>query len=164
MDDDFALHRGSRYRTVLVDLERRTLVDVLPDRSADTFACWLREHPGVKIPVKDLQEARRFYENTLGVTPVREDEEFLEYRTGDSRFGIYPDQEAAGSAQHTLGSFMVEDIEATVTELRSRDVTFEEYDMPGLKTENGIAQSGDAKVAFFRDPDGNILSVVEQNV
>jgi catechol 2,3-dioxygenase-like lactoylglutathione lyase family enzyme len=113
------------------------------------------------IPVKDLQEARRFYENTLGATPVREDQEYLEYRTGDSRFGLYPNQEAAGSAQHTLGSFLVEDIEATVTELRSRGVTFEEYDMPELKTENGIAQVGSEKVAFFKDPDGNILSVVE---
>jgi catechol 2,3-dioxygenase-like lactoylglutathione lyase family enzyme len=113
------------------------------------------------IPVKDLQEARRFYENTLGATPVREDQEYLEYRTGDSRFGLYPNQEAAGSAQHTLGSFLVEDIEATVTELRSRGVTFEEYDAPGLKTENGIAQIGPEKAAFFKDPDGNILSVVE---
>ncbi len=113
------------------------------------------------IPVKDLQEAKRFYENTLGASPVREDEEFLEYRTGDSHFGLYPNQDAAGSALHTLGSFMVEDIEATVTELRSRGIDFEEYDMPGLKTENGIAQIGPYKGAFFRDPDGNILSVVE---
>ena len=114
------------------------------------------------IPVKDLQEARRFYENTLGATPVREDQEYLQYRTGDSRFGLYPNQEAAGSAQHTLGSFIVEDVEATVTELRARGVTFEEYDAPGLKTENGIAQIGPAeKAAFFNDPDGNILSVVE---
>jgi len=60
------------------------------------------------------------------------------------------------------GGLVVEDIEATVTELRSRGVTFEEYDMPGLKTENGIAQIGPVeKVAFFKDPDGNILSVVE---
>ena len=92
---------------------------------------------------------------------MREDQEYLQYRTGDSRFGLYPNQEAAGSAQHTLGSFLVEDIEATVTELRSSGVTFEEYDMPGLKTENGIAQIGPEKVAFFKDPDGNILSVVE---
>ena len=113
------------------------------------------------IPVRDLQEARRFYENTLGATPVREDEEFLEYRTADSHFGLYPNQDAAGSALHTLGSFLVEDVEATVTELRSRGIDFEEYDMPGLKTENGIAQIGRYKGAFFRDPDGNILSVVE---
>ena len=113
------------------------------------------------IPVKDLQEARRFYENTLGATPVREEEDYLQFQTGDSLFGLYPNQDAAGSALHTLGSFMVEDIEATVTELRSRGIDFEEYDMPGLKTENGIAQIGPEKVAFFKDPDGNILSVVE---
>jgi catechol 2,3-dioxygenase-like lactoylglutathione lyase family enzyme len=113
------------------------------------------------IPVKDLQEAKRFYENTLGANPVREEEDYLQYQTGDSLFGLYPNQEAAGSALHTLGSFMVEDIEATVTVLRSRGIDFEEYDMPGLKTENGIAQIGPEQVAFFKDPDGNILSVVE---
>ena len=113
------------------------------------------------IPVKDLQEARRFYENTLGANPVREEEDYLQYRTGDSLFGLYPNQDAAGSALHTLGSFMVEDIEATVTELSSRGIDFEEYDMPGLKTENGIAQIGPEKAAFFKDPDGNILSVAE---
>ena len=65
------------------------------------------------IPVKDLQEARNFYENSLGATPVREEEDYLQYRTGDSLFGLYPNQNAAGSALHTLGSFIVEDIEAT---------------------------------------------------
>ncbi len=116
------------------------------------------------IPVKDLQEARRFYEDVLGATPMHEvDTEIIIYETGGVRFAIYPTQDA-GRAQHTLGSFIVEDIEARVAELRSLGVTFEEYDMPGLKTENGIAQSGPDKVAFFKDPDGNILSVVEEDV
>jgi catechol 2,3-dioxygenase-like lactoylglutathione lyase family enzyme len=61
------------------------------------------------IPVKDLQEARNFYENTLGATLVREEEDYFQYQTGDSLFGLYPNQDAAGSALHTLGSFMVED-------------------------------------------------------
>jgi catechol 2,3-dioxygenase-like lactoylglutathione lyase family enzyme len=115
------------------------------------------------ISVKDLQEARRFYEDILGVSPVRESETEIVYRAGDTLFAIYPGP-AAGSCQHTLGTFMVEDIEAMVEELRSRGVTFEEYDMPGLKTVNGIAQIGPDKVAWFKDPDGNILSVGEEDV
>ena len=69
--------------------------------------------------------------------------------------------EYAGTAQHTLGAFMVQDIDATVAELRGKGVTFEDYDLPGLKTVNGIAELGGIRGAWFKDPEGNILSVVQ---
>jgi len=114
---------------------------------------------GANIPVRNVEDARRFYEGILGATPVRVQEAEIIYRAGNTRFGIYQ-TEAAGRAEHTLGTFSgVEDIEATVSELRSRGVTFQEYDLPGFKTVDGIAQFGPERVAWFKDPDGNILSI-----
>jgi catechol 2,3-dioxygenase-like lactoylglutathione lyase family enzyme len=115
------------------------------------------------IPVSDLLEARRFYEEVLGIPPVRESETEILYRAGDTRFAVYPSQ-GAGSARHTLGSFIVEHIEAVVAELRSRGVSFEEYDEPELRTVNGIARLGPDKVAYFKDPSGNILALVQEDV
>jgi catechol 2,3-dioxygenase-like lactoylglutathione lyase family enzyme len=115
---------------------------------------------GATIPAKDLEGTRRFYENVLGAEAVSEDPGGIIYQSGDSYFTLYP-TEFAGTAQHTLGAFMVQDVEATVAELRGKGVTFEEYDMPGLKTVNGIAELGGARGAWFKDPEGNILSVVE---
>ena len=117
----------------------------------------------VAIPVTDLREARRFYEDVLGLTPVREGETEVLYLAGSTRVAIYPSQDA-GSAQHTLGSFIVEDIESVSAGLRSRGVSFEEYDMPELKTVNGIAHLGPDKVAWFKAPSGNILSPVQEDV
>jgi catechol 2,3-dioxygenase-like lactoylglutathione lyase family enzyme len=115
---------------------------------------------GATIPAKDLEGTRRFYENVLGAKAVSEDPGGIIYQSGDSYFSVYP-TEFAGTAQHTLGAFMVQDVEATVAELRGKGVTFEEYDMPGLKTVNGIAELGGVRGAWFKDPEGNILSVVE---
>ena len=71
--------------------------------------------------------------------------------------------EAAGLARHTLGSFVVDDIQATTNALRAHGVTFEAYDLPGLKTVDGIARLGPDAVAWFKDPDGNILSLTQEN-
>jgi len=76
-------------------------------------------------------------------------------------FLVYPSQ-FAGTAQSTYMSFEVSDVEQAVKELRERGVTFEEYDMPGLKTVNGIAEIQGVKGAWFKDLDGNILSVGER--
>jgi catechol 2,3-dioxygenase-like lactoylglutathione lyase family enzyme len=115
---------------------------------------------GATIPAKDLDGTRRFYEDVLGAQVMMEDPGGIVYRSGDSTFSLYP-TEYAGTAQHTLGTFVVRDVEAAVAELRGKGVRFEDYDMPGLKTVNGIAELGGMKGAWFKDPEGNILSVVQ---
>jgi catechol 2,3-dioxygenase-like lactoylglutathione lyase family enzyme len=112
------------------------------------------------IPAKDLDGTRRFYEDVLRLEIIREDPGGITYRTGDSVIVLYPTQ-YAGTAEHTLGGFLVKDIESAVADLRAKGVTFEEYDMPGLTTENGIASLGPDKVAWFKDPEGNILSLAQ---
>jgi len=112
------------------------------------------------IPTKDLDGTRRFYEDVLGAQAVDEDPGGILYKSGDFYFSLYP-TEFAGTAQHTLGAFVVRDVEAAVADLRGKGVTFEEYDFPGLKTVNGIAELGGIRGAWFKDPEGNILSVVE---
>jgi hypothetical protein len=93
------------------------------------------------IPAKDMEGTRRFYEDVLGAQVLTEDPGGILYRSGDSTFSLYP-TEFAGTAQHTLGAFMVRDVEAVVADLRSKGVTFEEYDLPGVKTADGIAELG----------------------
>ena len=115
---------------------------------------------GATIPAKDLEGTRRFYEDVLGAQVMTEDPGGIIYRSGDSFFSLYPTQ-YAGTAQHTLGAFLVGDVEATVADLRAKGVRFEDYDLPGLTTVNGIAELGGMKGAWFKDPEGNILSVVQ---
>jgi catechol 2,3-dioxygenase-like lactoylglutathione lyase family enzyme len=114
------------------------------------------------IPTTDLDRAREFYGGVLGLEAIRDLGEEVVYRAGKSEFDVYPTP-SAGTAQHTLGTFIVEDCRAAVDELRTHGVTFEEYDFPGLKTEDGVAQVGPDKVAWFKDPDGNILALTQEN-
>jgi catechol 2,3-dioxygenase-like lactoylglutathione lyase family enzyme len=112
------------------------------------------------IATADLARARSFYEETLGFSMVTEDEAGgVYYQSGTTRFYLYASQ-FAGHAQHTLASWEVDDIASVVDELEARGVVFEKYDLPGLKTdEQGIANLGSTKAAWFKDPDGNILNV-----
>jgi catechol 2,3-dioxygenase-like lactoylglutathione lyase family enzyme len=114
---------------------------------------------GATIPAKDLAGTRKFYEETLGLEAVHEDQDGILYKSGDSYFTLYPTQ-FAGTAQHTLGAFVVRDVEAAVADLKAKGVTFEEYDLPGLKTVDGIADLGGERGGWFKDPEGNILAVV----
>ena len=112
------------------------------------------------IPAKDLDRARRWYEDKLGIKA----DEILEYGvryelSGVSAF-LYPTQ-FAGTAQHTLLSFNTPDLLGDMAEMRKRGVVFEEYDLPDLKTENGVASWGDVKNAWCRDSEGNILGFVQ---
>jgi catechol 2,3-dioxygenase-like lactoylglutathione lyase family enzyme len=116
---------------------------------------------GATIPVKDLEGTRKFYEDVLGLRAVMENPGGVTYQSGDTFVTLYP-TEFAGTAKHTLGGFLVKDVEKAVADLRAKGVTFEEYDMPGLKTENGIAADPTiGKAAWFKDPEGNILSIAE---
>jgi predicted enzyme related to lactoylglutathione lyase len=113
------------------------------------------------IPAKDIVRARRFYEQTLGFTPGREVAGGVTYQFGDhTACFLYPTPNA-GTSRASQAFWQVDDIEREVADLKSRGVTFEEYDMPGLKTHNGIATGGGAKSAWFKDPEGNILAVVQ---
>jgi catechol 2,3-dioxygenase-like lactoylglutathione lyase family enzyme len=112
------------------------------------------------IAVKDLSRAKEFYGDGLGLIASDERPGGIRYEAqGGSWFLVY-ESGFAGTAKNTCMRFEVEDIELTVGELRDRGIVFEEYDLPGLKTVNGIAthESG-ARGAWFKDPDGNILEI-----
>jgi catechol 2,3-dioxygenase-like lactoylglutathione lyase family enzyme len=111
------------------------------------------------LPAHDIERAKRWYEEKLGLTPVSELEQGLRYQSGGVRFEVYPSG-FAGTAQNTAAGFFVDDVERTVDELSAKGVVFEQYDFPGLKTDaKGIARFGTETAAWFKDSEGNILSL-----
>ena len=113
------------------------------------------------IPAQDLQRARTFYEEKLGLKPSEERPEGLIYESGGGRFLLFTSTGQA-SGTHTQLSFEVDDIDASVDELRRNGVVFEEYDFPGFKTVNGIAEIEGERGAWFKDSEGNLLAVGER--
>jgi catechol 2,3-dioxygenase-like lactoylglutathione lyase family enzyme len=112
------------------------------------------------IPVSDLERAKQFYGETLGLTPAMVTEGGVMYGSGGTQFFVYPSTYKASG--HTQMSWVVGDIKAEVAALRGKGVLFDEYDRPGVKTVGGIAQSGPAVwTAYFRDPDGNLLGLTQ---
>ncbi len=113
------------------------------------------------IPVKDLKRAREFYEQKLGFKPKQETGGGVVYEfAGGTGCFMYPTPNA-GTSKASQAFWQVGDVEKEVAELKAKGVKFEEYDMPGLKTVNGIATAGGAKSAWFKDVDGNILALVQ---
>jgi catechol 2,3-dioxygenase-like lactoylglutathione lyase family enzyme len=110
------------------------------------------------LPAQDIERAKAFYSDKLGLKPTEESEQEAIYTVGDTMFSVFPSF-GAPSGEHTQMGFMVEDIDATVTALRDSGVVFEEYDLPGLKTVNGIAELQDERAAWFKDSEGNVLAV-----
>lgn len=113
------------------------------------------------IAVTDLDRAKKFYGEILGFKAQEERSDGVTYEAGGTWFLVYPSQ-FAGTNKATYLSFEVQDVETAAKELRDRGIVFEEYDMPGLKTVDGIAEIQGVKGAWFKDPDGNILSVGER--
>ena len=111
------------------------------------------------IAVSDIDRAKKFYQETLGLKVIDERSDGVRYGAGEGTWLlVYPSQ-FAGSAKSTVVTFDVTDLDTVVKELRERGVVFEEYDMPGLKTVDGIAEIQGVRGAWFKDPDGNILAV-----
>ncbi|MGW7304578.1 VOC family protein [Streptomyces sp. NPDC054835] len=113
------------------------------------------------IPVNDMVRAKRFYSETLGLTLIKESAEDVMYETGGSMIGLY-ETPYGGQAQHTLASWKVADLDAEMKELRSKGIAFEDYDLPGIKTVDGVVESEDMRGAWFKDSEGNILCVLEE--
>jgi catechol 2,3-dioxygenase-like lactoylglutathione lyase family enzyme len=115
------------------------------------------------IAVKNLEKAKKFYEDILGLTQVgAEGQEVVVFRSGNSTVNVYQSQ-YAGTNQATAVTWTVGgEMEDIVRGLRAKGVTFEHYNMPDTKLDGDIHVAGDMKVAWFKDPDGNILNIINQ--
>jgi catechol 2,3-dioxygenase-like lactoylglutathione lyase family enzyme len=115
------------------------------------------------LPAKDINRARDFYRDKLGLEPSETVDEYnLMYRGGHGTGFLVYQTENAGTAQNTQMGWATDNLEREMEELRGRGVVFEEYDQPGLKTENGIATDNWGKAAWFLDSEGNILNISQR--
>ena len=114
-----------------------------------------------KLPARDVERARAFYADRLGLTPFRERDGHLFYELGGSHFMVYPSGGAASGSHDQIG-FAVDDVESMVAALRSNGVIFEEYEPPqGASATDGVMDFGGVRAAWFKDSEGNLLSIVE---
>jgi len=113
------------------------------------------------IPVSNLQRARKFYEEKVGLRPGEEYGGGVIYRCGSTEVFMYPTGNA-GTSRASQAFWQVNDVEAEVAALKARGVVFEEYDMPGIKMKNSVATGGGAKTAWFKDSEGNIMAVSQR--
>jgi tRNA-Thr(GGU) m(6)t(6)A37 methyltransferase TsaA len=126
-----------------------------------------RGRVATRLPAQDLERARRFYAEKLGLEPVEERPGGLLYRCTGGEFALFQSA-GAPSGEHTQMAWEVDDLEATIRELRERGVVFDEYDVPGLRTVDGIAEvegnypskGGIGELAaWFRDSEGNLVGI-----
>jgi catechol 2,3-dioxygenase-like lactoylglutathione lyase family enzyme len=126
-----------------------------------------RSDVAARLPAQDLARAKSFYRDQLGLKPSEERPGGLRYRCGNGWFSLF-ESTGVQLGNHTQLGWEIDDIEATVAQLRARGVIFEDYDLPGLKTVNGIAElAGNypsrggvgEKAAWFRDSEGNLLGI-----
>jgi catechol 2,3-dioxygenase-like lactoylglutathione lyase family enzyme len=124
-------------------------VDMLVDKNAVA-----------NVAVKDLKTARQFYEGTLGLKPVEtEGDELIVFKSGNSTINVYRSKYAGTNKATAVTWDVGDELENVMRELKAKGVSFEHYDMPDLKREGDLYVAGDMKVAWFKDPDGNILNI-----
>jgi catechol 2,3-dioxygenase-like lactoylglutathione lyase family enzyme len=116
------------------------------------------------LPARDLQRAASFYEGKLGLKRAAQQPPAgpggVVYECGGTTFSVIQST-GSPSGTHTQMVWFIHDLSAEVDELRAKGVAFEEYDLPNLKTHNGIAESPDARVAWFKDTEGNLLALIQ---
>lgn len=163
---------GRQHGTFLAQVETKTLgasvrkTNVDPTLSIYEWVMLEDSNVATRLPAQNLERARKFYSEKLGLEPIEERPGGLLYRCGKGFFALF-ESAGAPSGNHTQMGWEVTDIEATVAALRARGVVFEEYDVPGLKTVNGIAEiAGNypskgigEKGVWFKDSEGNLLGI-----
>ena len=113
------------------------------------------------LAVKDIDVAKRFYEGTLGFHPAgHQGQELVVYRSGTTTFNVYRSREAGTNKATALTWTVGNNVKAVVQELKAKGITFEHYDMPGLTLDGDVHVGHGMQVAWFKDPDGNILNIV----
>ena len=113
------------------------------------------------VAVKDLHRAEEFYEDVIGLEKVLEmDGGFMTFRSGNTTLNVYT-SDYAGTNKATAVTWPVDDVEDTVKELKAKGVKFEHYKLPGLTVKGDIHVGDGMKVAWFKDPDGNTLSLTQ---
>lgn len=116
---------------------------------------------GATLPAQDIERAKSFYADKLGLKPIEEREEEAFYQVGDANFGVFKSH-GKPSGDHTQLFIEVEDLRATTADLRKNGIVFEQYDLPGLKTdEDGIVDIEGEPGAFFKDSEGNLIAIGE---
>jgi catechol 2,3-dioxygenase-like lactoylglutathione lyase family enzyme len=115
------------------------------------------------IAVRDLERAKKFYGETLGLTQIgSEGTEVIVFRSGSTVINIYQSK-YAGTNQATALTWVVgDDVQGVVEALKAKGISFEHYDMPDITREGDVHIGGNMKVAWFKDPDGNILNIISR--
>ncbi len=115
----------------------------------------------VTLPTADIDRARAFYEGTLGFKPYSVQPTAVLYRAGEGTLFAVSRGTALSAGTHTQMGFTTDDLEAEVAAAKALGLVFEEYDFPGFKTVDSIAAVGPNRAAWFKDPDGNLIGIVQ---
>ena len=115
------------------------------------------------IPARNVRRARQFYESKLGLKPKQETGGGVVYEFGKGTACFLYPTENAGTSKASQAFWQVDDIEREVSELKKRGVKFEDYDMPDMEVKNSVYRGGGAKAAWFKDSEGNILALIQDD-